>query len=264
MNMKSEGGQDAICPLPSHGSGRGWLQIIGPVRLQSLAPDLPRKSWLRVSEAPSWWERGRAGKGRSPCQGHRPGPKMRAMRPRVSTRPSVEQVAARVGAWLWGPALHRSSWQQSVEAAPLLTWPCRWYEGVQDSSQLFSTRFPRRGSTGDGGVVKLESTPNPRPPSTSPASQVPHWPHHHGPSRRWSPPPGAPGRAPGCPACPRAAHLWSRSCRSGSWLGRLEGFYSWWSWSTCDSGEPRLGDGCQGLSWPPGGLPGTRDPGITT
>lgn len=193
MNMKSEGGQDAICPLPSHGSGRGWLQIIGPVRLQSLAPDLPRKSWLRVSEAPSWWERGRAGKGRSPCQGHRPGPKIRAMRPRVSTRPSVEQVAARVGAWLWGPALHRSSWQQSVEAAPLLTWPCRWYEGVQDSSQLFSTRFPRRGSTGDGGVVKLDSTPNPRPPSTSPAPQVPHWPHHHGPSRRWSPPPGAPG-----------------------------------------------------------------------
>lgn len=101
--------------------------------------------------------------------GHRPGAQRRARRPQASARPRWALV--REGAalcQLCRPSLHRSPLQHRVVSWPLLTWPCWPFVGVHHSEQFFSTRFPDRGSTGDGWVRSGQVAPLfPR------ASQVP-------------------------------------------------------------------------------------------
>lgn len=100
---------------------------------------------------------------------------MRARSPRASVRPRAVLAS---GAWAAAPldcALHKSLAQQAVVAEPPLTWLSWPWEGVHQSTQSFSTRFPDRGSSGDdgrgyAGRPPLSATPA---PSAVTAPQVP-------------------------------------------------------------------------------------------
>lgn len=202
---------------------------------------------------------------------------MRARSPRASVRPRAVLAS---GAWAAAPldcALHKSLAQQAVVAEPPLTWLSWPWEGVHQSTQSFSTRFPDRGSSGDdgrgyAGRPPLCATPA---PSAATAPQVPA-PASIATMTQLSPasfPPASPGmvpqplghlnRAPGCRdpfLGPGITHSWSWSCRSASWPRSPAASYSRWHWSIRDSEEPGLqGESVRGPHQPRGGPSGGPD-----